>query len=395
MSSIHATRYGTHELRWRENGRPKTKTYKSEEKAEAAQREVDRRLEDGKPVMRRKDVPTLEAFAIQQLARMTKLDDVTLASYALLLEAHVFPYIGHLALVDIRPRVMDEWQTERLEAGAGPSSIQKTQVVLSRIFKRAVLPYEYLDASPVAALEKPGYEKKPHRWLTAEEVEALRMWFLEREDLGSATFITVQAYVGIRPQDTLARRRTDLSRRPLDEGGFAREMAVTTKNVDGEIKSGSKTGEHSNRRVFIPEPAGEDIDLWLAESGGVYLFSRAKDGQPWTETDYRNWRSRSKKKRKDGTSYRPKCFRAAGEAVGLGSNLKPYDLRHTFATLAANAGWTGDEIANQLGNSVQVVDRVYRHMLDATPRPERQRRSIDDYIREARGLASAKAVAHA
>jgi len=386
MSSIHETRYGTHELRWRENGRPKSLTRKTVGEAEREQERIDRRLAEGKPVMRRKDVPTLEAFSIERLAAMTHLEDTTLAGYAQLLEAQVFPFIGHLPLVDLRPSRLQDWQTERLEAGAGPSSIGKTQVVLSLILKKAVLPYEYLDDNPVAFLDPPGYKKKPHRWLIAEEVEAIRMWYLERDDIGSATLVSMQAYVGIRPQDTLARLWTDLSTRPAGVA-LAHELSVTTKNVDGKILPGSKTGEHHNRRVFVAEAAAEDLELWRPHSASVFVFGRVGDGQPWSKSNYDNWRSRHPRKGKDGTKRRPSCFKRAAEDLGLGANLKPYDLRHTFATLAANAGWTADEIAHQLGNGTDVVNGVYRHMIDAAPRPEQERRSIDDYIREARGIA--------
>lgn len=390
MSSIHETAAGTQELRWRENGKPKTLTLKTLPEAERERETVERRLAAGKPVMRPKDVPTLEAFSIEQLALMKHLEESTLADYALLLEAHVFPFIGHLSLIELRPRRLQEWQISRLAAGAGPSSIGKTQVVLSLILKKAVLPYEYLDLDPSAFLDPPGYKKKPHRWLTAEEVEAIRVWYLERDDVGSATFISVQAYVGIRPQDTLARIWPDLSTRPTD-AGIAHELSVTTKNVNGKILPGSKTGEDKKRRVYVPEPAAEDLELWRPDSADVFIFGRGGDGQPWTKSGYDNWRTRAPREGRDGIRRRPRCFTAAAEDLGLGSNLRPYDLRHTFATLAANAGWTADEIAHQLGNSTEVVNEVYRHMLDAAPRPERERRSINDYIRQARGALPAPA----
>lgn len=384
MSSIHNTRYGTLEVRWRENGRPKSKTCKTPEEADALKRKVDRKLDEGKPVMRAKDVPTLEEFGVERLAAMTHLEEQTLTDYCQVAERHLFPYLGHLPVVLIRPSVLADWQKERLAEGAGPSSIGRAQVVLSLILKQAVLPYEYLEYDPTASLPRPGYKKKPHRWLTAEEVEAIRGWYLERDDVGSAALVSVQAYVGIRPEDTLARIWPDFARH--DNGHF--ELTVTTKNVDGEIVPGSKTGDDHKRRVYVPQLVASDLEEWRREGQPtIYLFGRAKDGQPWTKSDYDNWRCRGKKKRADGTLWRPSCFRAAGEALGLGDALKPYDLRHTFATLAANAGWTSDEIAHQLGNSTEVVERVYRHMLDAAPRPNRRRRSIDDYLREARGLA--------
>ena len=69
MSSIHETKHGSHELKWRENGHPKSKSFKTRGEAEARQREVDKRLREGKPVMRRKDAPTLRAQEQVQRAR--------------------------------------------------------------------------------------------------------------------------------------------------------------------------------------------------------------------------------------------------------------------------------------------------------------------------------------
>jgi integrase len=160
---------------------------------------------------------------------------------------------------------------------------------------------------------------------------------------------------------------------------------VLTDKRPGDGGPGAKTGEHKKRRVYVPEATAEDLELWCHNSEGVFIFGRASDGKPWTKSDYKNWRSKAPRERKDGVKRRPRCFKAAAEDLGLGSSLRPYDLRHTFATLAANAGWTADEIAHQLGNGTDVANKVYRHMLDAAPRPEQERQSIDDYIRQARG----------
>lgn len=174
---------------------------------------------------------------------------------------------------------------------------------------------------------------------------------------------------------------------------YGRDLGAVPGLVNSRASAGTNelTGEGKKCRVYVPEPVAEDLDLWRPHSPEVFIFGRAVDGQPWTKTDYDNWRSRALRKRKDGSKFRQRCFKAAAEDLGLGSDLKPYDLRHTFATLAAHAGWTEDEIAFQLGNSTEVVNEIYRHLLDAAPRPERQRLSIDDYIRQARGTLPAPA----
>src|SRR5687768_13360347 len=73
-------------------------------------------------------------------------------------------------------------------------------------------------------------------------------------------------------------------------------------------------------------PPGRPSDL---------LFARS-DGGPWSSDDYRNLRRRR--------------FRPAAEAVGL-DRLRPYDLRHFFISLLANAGTPILDIAVQTGHS--------------------------------------------
>lgn len=391
MSSIHETRFGTQELRWRENGMPKSKTYKTTGEAEEAKALVDRRNAEGRPTMRRKDVPTLEDFAADFLASK-KVEKSTRDKYFEWLEVHILPDLGHLALVDLRPRRLAEWQRERLDDGAGPAVLGKAQGLLSQILNKAVLPYEYLDANPVAALERPEYEKRGHRWLTANEVEALRRWYLERNDVGSATLISCMAYIGPRPQDHLARDWSDLGtkaprwvRHASPKAGCLR---FTTRNSEGEIRPGSKSNIEQKDVVYVPQLVLADLEEWRAVSpsgGAGLIFPRTKDGKPWSKVDYDNWRRRQPKKSKDGKVWHLKCFKTAAHETGLGASLTPYALRHTAASLYAAAGWTYVEIAYQLRHKPATSLRDYQHLIHDAP-PE-SGRSIDDYIREARGLA--------
>jgi integrase len=370
VASIHPTRFGTYEVKWRENGRPKSKTKKTRGEAERYRAEVENRLAGGRIVIRSKDAPTLEDFAAPWLASRRNLAPTTRAKYQEWLEVHVLPTLGHLSVADLRPRLLQEWQDGRLEEGAGPAVLGKAQTLLGQILNKAVLPYEYLDANPVLALDKPEYEKRPHRWLTAAEVESLRGWFLEQEDVGSATLISVLAYVGIRPQDALALQWSDVGDR----------LRVVRKNSQGTIVPGSKTGEAHKRTVFLPNAVTSDLAQWRGLHEGKLIFGRKTDGGPWTKNDYDNWRSRM---RKDGS--RGYSFKKAAEEVGLGGSLKPYDLRHTGASLYAATGWGAVEIAHQLGHSPAESQRTYQHVL--LPDGSAPRKSIDEYIREARGLA--------
>lgn len=365
--SIRNTPYGTFEVRYREGRRHRSATFKTKREAVAFQRKIE--ASPYAPA-RSIDVPILEDFAADWLTTRTDLADTTMAQYCRWLDVHIVPDLGHLPLTELRPRKLAAWQADRLAGGAGPAVLGKAQTLLSQILDAAVLPYEYLEVNPIAALKRPAYKKREHRWLTAPEVESIRTWYLKREDTGSAALVSVLAYVGIRPQDALALRWSDLDER----------LAVTKKNVDGEILPGSKTGDGYRRTVYVPPSVRAELEAWQGDD--ELMFPR-RDGQPWTKSDYDNWRSRrqSKARAEKAGTVKGKCFKLAAEQAGLGWTLKPYDLRHTGATLYAAAGWNHLEVARQLGHSPEVSMRVYQHLFDGT---EGERRSVEDYIQQAR-----------
>lgn len=371
---IYPTPNGTYIVKYREGGKQRSKTLETLEEAVTFQSHAKRRRSEGKPIVRRQDAPTLEEFTKQWLAKRTDLAEATMVRYVAALTAHVLPQLGHLSLVELRPRRLAEWQEERLADGAGPSALGKAQKVLSQILNTAVLPYEYLDSNPALHLKQPIYERRPHRWLTAEDVEKLRSWYLERDDLGSATLISVLAYVGLRPQDALARTWAELGER----------LTVVTKNSNGKIYDGSKTGRGYERTVYVPDLVRADLEEWRLASKGVNLIFPRRDGKPWTKIDYDNWSSRPPRGKK---GKRPRCFRAAAEDSDLG-NLTPYALRHTAASLMAASGWTAVEIATQLGHSPTESQRTYQHIL--VVKGQGQRQTIDGYIAQARELVPAE-----
>jgi integrase len=361
MSSIHKTESGTYRVKYREHRRQKSKTFRTEAEARTFAERVRHDLSAGKPIRRRQDVPELMPFALQWLADRSDLSPQTERLYLGWLKAHVFEDLGHLPLIDIRPRRLKQWQDDRLAAGAGPAAIGKVQAVLSQIMDYAVLPYEYIEVNPVAALKRPAYRKREHRWLVAEEVEKLRSWFIHDGDQGSAVLVSILAYVGIRPQDALA----------LEWSHVGEKLTVIQKVTGGKIVSGSKTGEGHKRAVYVPEPVRADLEAWRLESSGAGLiFPRSVDGKPWTKDDWDNWRARRFKAK-------------AAKQTGLGETLRPYDLRHTAATLYAAAGWTHVEIAHQQGNSPEESMRTYQHLIESAH--GQPRRSVEDWIRQARG----------
>lgn len=366
--SIHQTPAGTWRVRYRENGKLRSATVRTKKAAERLDAEYKERRAEGRPIHLRQSAPTLEEFAATWVASKTDVSARTLSGYVRALNKHVIPHLGDLRVhgTDLRPRTLAEWQQNRLDQGAGAAAIREARKALLQILDAAVMPYELLEANPLTPVKPPRITRSHHRWLTADEVERLRRHLIDADDIGSAALVSVLAYVGIRPQDALA----------LEWEHVGKELTVIQKNVDGQIVLGSKTGQAYRRRVYLPDPVRADLESWRVEQRSPttgLLFPRAKDGKPWKQHDYQNWRNRTVK--------------PAADITGLGA-LNPYDLRHTAASLLAAAGWNHLEVAAQLGHSPETSVRVYQHLIRVG---HGERKPIDDWITEARLTAAKEA----
>ena len=367
MASVHRRSSGNYQVRWREGRANRSRTFKTRDEARRWQGMVER-SEVATP--RPGEVPTLMEYADAWLATRTDLAETTRVQYDRWLTFHIYPELAHTPVNELTGQRIQGWQDKRLAEGAGPAVLGKAQTLLSQILDKAVIE-GLLAHNPVAPVKRPRYKKGTANPLSVAQVEGLRRWYLERDDLGSATLISVLAYIGLRPQDALALTWAD------DEG----ELLVNKKNVAGEIVPGSKTGEHQ-RWAYIPAPVRADLNEWRERIPDATLIFPNRDGNPWTAANYNNWRSR--RQFKDGKPAKIKCFKLAVVETGLSESVKPYDLRHTAASLYALAGWNHLEIANQLGHSPEVSVRVYQHLLSRKVGARTSRLTVDEMIQQER-----------
>jgi integrase len=79
------------------------------------------------------------------------------------------------------------------------------------------------------------------------------------------------------------------------------------------------------------------------------LVFPGKDGLPWTQAAYQSWRRRA--------------FGRAVEAAGL-ERARPYDLRHSFASLLLHEGRSVIYVARQLGHEARLTLTRYGHVID-------------------------------
>jgi integrase len=117
-------------------------------------------------------------------------------------------------------------------------------------------------------------------------------------------------------------------------------------------------GERSGRRSGFPT------------SGRASCASAfpGHDGRPWSEAAYQSWRRRA--------------FKRALTAAGV-ERARPYDLRHSLASLLIHEGRSVIYVARQMGHDARLTLTRYGHVIDELE--GRPQESAEDAIRAARG----------
>ena len=272
----------------------------------------------------------------------------TLANYPYLLDRWLMPYLGDYTLRELTRETIDAYKADIHAAGAGAPTANRALAILQGILHRAV-EWNRLPHNPVV-----GVRRLPHTRddgidaRTPEEVEAIRF----NLGLQDAAFVGFLGYEGPRPGELLALLWSDV----LDRNHDAREHVHIQRALsDGQI-SATKSGR--SRQIELFEPVACDlVDLYLAQNQpalDTLVFPNQRGGY----LNYHNWRERT--------------WRQAIDDAGL-DYFRPYDLRHTCATLLIYSGWIVNEVAEQLGhNDPGFTARTYQH----TFKNARKRRGV-------------------
>lgn len=271
----------------------------------------------------------------------------TVLSYAHVLDRHLLPRLGGAAIGDIDPARVVALQCELRDDGVGAPTAHRVLMVLSGILRHAVLRGRIIrnPVQPVRVVQP--RRTRAIRPLAPSSVERLRRELLDRDDDLSATLIAVMAYAGLRPGEA-----TSLAWEHVGQ----RTLLIEQSSDDGKTKA-TKTG--AIRTVRLLAPLAEDLAAWHKTSAPVgpagLLFHRP-DGRGWTIDDYRNWRRRR--------------FDPGATASSL-EGARPYDLRHSFASLMIQAGYSTVELAAELGHAPTLTLDTYAHLFSEFARGER------------------------
>lgn len=272
------------------------------------------------------------------------LAEHTKRSYRFALDKFILPDLGRHQLRRINPRLLNTWINE---LKTSPSMKRKSFLILQGMLERAV-EWDHLNANPAKIVKNPKAPRKnAPRAIHPDEIERLRESYDKPLD---KALISVLAYGGLRPGEALALQWEDISDRTI----------LVNKALSHGEEKGTKNGRV--RVVEMLSVLKQDLLEWQVASGrreGL-VFPRP-DGQPWTARDYDSWRERFRRRVPKGT--------------------RPYDLRHSYASLRFAERKSPSWVADQMGHTLDMLLHTYVHLLEGTTD---YIESADDLIRAAR-----------
>jgi integrase len=338
-------------VRWRQHGRNRARTFSTRRDAADFDAEVRRQRRAGSLAALDAGIETLGEYVTGAWVdtHASTLAPKTRLHYASLYDHHLRPYLAAIPLRDISPETIGRWQADRLAAGAGPVAVRHAMDLLGSVLEHAFVSGR-IPENPVRRVKK---ARLPRR----NEVQALAPTTIEamRSALGmrDATLISVLAYAGLRPGEALGLRWGDIRERTI----------LIQRSVSLGEETDTKTRQHRTVRLLAPLAA--DLREWRLAAGrpdDTELVFPGKDGRPWIQAAYQSWRRRA--------------FRRASLAAGL-THARPYDLRHSFASLLLHEGRSVIYVARQLGHDARLTLTRYGHVIDEletrrgwTPKPQ-------------------------
>ncbi len=265
-------------------------------------------------------LPTLK-FATQQI-------------YSLLLRKHLLPRFGSQRLCDISRAEIQRFLLEKLRLGLAWETTNHLRHLLSKVLGTAV-DWKYLSENPVRGVKMPERTlKRPHRFLSAEEVRRL----LAATDEPARTIILLAVLTGLRIGEILALRWARVN----FESGTLRVEETYYKGTFGTPKTRA-----SRREVPLPPVVVKALLMHesrsLDRSAGALVFATTK-GTPLAADNLRK------------RELRPACKRAGLRAIDW------HTLRHTHGTLLHAQGTPLKVAQAQLGHSHMATTlEVYTH----------------------------------
>ncbi len=293
---------------------------RARKKADALKRDVDNGKDPMGDLHAERGAPTVKELADRYLeehaAKKRSLrDDVSM------IENTIHPRLGKLKVADVRYADID-----RLHRGMAstPYRANRTVALLSKMFTLAIR-WDMRADNPCKGIER--YHEEPRaRYLSADEIQRLSVALGKQPNQTAANVIRLLLLTGARSGEVL---NATWDQFDLPAGVWTKPSAHTKQKK-----------EH---RAPLPAPAVQLLTEMQAKADGPFVFPGRVPGEPLREL---------------------KGFWAQVCKAAKITGVRIHDLRHSYASILASAGYSLPMIGALLGHTQPGTTARYAHFYD-------------------------------
>lgn len=325
------------------SGRDRRKTFDRRIDAERFLERVGSNMQTGDWIDPRNDRSRFDEWAATWWSTTVKLAPSTRRGYERMLRLHLTPRFTGRKINSIDWVEVELFANSMIENGSSPKTVRETVSVLSLILQTAVKARVLRENA--AADHSIPTRRKRGRVLTMAEVDRL----VAEVDDRYQSAVWLLALAGLRTSELCGLRVMDID---WDAGTLT--VNEVQMWVSGElVVKGPKT-DSGVRTIPVPRWLLDDISKKLQERSD-------RTGIPTLESD-RLFTSPTGKPLLDHTLWR--LINRARMRAGL-PYFRPYDLRHTHASLLIDLGAHPKAISERMGHTeIGVTMNVYGHLFD-------------------------------
>lgn len=288
-----------------------------------------------------------------------------------LVRNHLVPAFGAVPLAKLTTTDVKAWIARANGAGQhSPATVRKAGQVLAKMMAAAVA--EGLIArSPCEAVKLPAEGRREMTFLAMCEVADL----VEATDDHYRILVATAAHLGLRWGELAGLRtdRVDLLRRQVS-------VVEQLTEVNGRLAIGPPKTAAGRRTVAAPAFLADLLAKQLAERAEPDgLVFPAKEGGPMRRSNFRRraWASATKRAGLEGLRFHDLRHTAVALAIGQGAHPKAIQERMGHSSIVTTLDRYGHLFPALDEQIAEGLDRAWREVLAASPRPERGPEVID------------------
>ncbi|WP_327698856.1 tyrosine-type recombinase/integrase [Streptomyces sp. NBC_00459] len=351
------------EVHWRDHGKKRQMTCKTEPQAEKEKLRIEDMLAAGRSTAHRVEKRTVgEVFEACMTAGEATLKPRTLEGQRSLYKNHIASAFGKRKITSLRAEDVEKW-IAALSGKLGRGSIRNAYVVLNKLCKYAIR-HDWIVLNPCTSVALPVSHDEvqdERQFLAPAQVEALAQEMSKRRE-HYGLIVRMAAYTGLRSGELAALRIRDVN---LFRGTVEVRRTVRRKKGGGWVYASPKSKRSVRDVPLLPR---------LAAELGAYLEAHPSRTNP----DASLWPG-TKKTRRDSvldwhrpfdinnlvkTHFRRVIRGGALAPAGISAALRWHDLRHSYASIMAAApGITVYDVSKWMGHSsITTTEKTYIHL---------------------------------